>query len=98
MLTYLFLIFLELEGFRTEEEVEVYLAQAGLNNSIHKASVKGAVVFDRGVFDNPPLTIFPPLHTISYKIRMVDVYGLEDTNELFPWFQLPGPNTGFYKK
>lgn len=69
------------------------MAQSGLNRNASLDDgdkIKAGIIFDKGLnSDN-----IPPGHIVSYKIRLVDVFELENTKDLFPWFQMPGPNLG----
>ena len=88
-----------MKGFESEREVEKYFRR-GLKKNNKEAKGWGAVVFDKGV-SNENLTDSKPHHTISYKIRLEktgrsddDGKG-EDSGELVPPKQRPGPIKGF---
>jgi len=71
------------------------MAQMGLNISTggrggDEPKVRAVIVFP----ENLNFANFPQGYVISYTIRLVDVPPLENTKELFPLFQFPGPNTG----
>ncbi|CAL8083288.1 unnamed protein product [Orchesella dallaii] len=68
--------------FENEEEIEKLLASLSFNNTA-KGSLRAAIVFENGLQAGSS--------AVSYKIRIVDEF--HDTGLLFPWFQLPGPNS-----
>jgi len=74
--------FLDWEAFDNEAEIEIKLASLTFNTTSLE-SLRGAIVFQDGLADLAG--------TLRYKIRLVSQF---DTQLLFPWFQLPGPNGG----
>ena len=76
--------FLEWKGFNTELEIEACNLRMAIGN--RTATLKGAVIFLEG-FDGDD---FRDSQRFHYKLRFTN--SLAYTSELFPGFQLPGPN------
>ena len=86
-----------IRGFDTEKEIETHAAEADLKSAFDEPKLKAAIVFE-GLDDVSELTneTFPVGQKMKYRFRPA-TYTI-DTNELFAWFQFPGPELGKTRK
>ena len=81
-----------IQGFETEREIEKHAAEADLKSAFDDPKLKAAIVFDGLDATQAPNSSFPDGHVFKYRFRPA-TYTI-DTNQLFAWFQFPGPELG----